>query len=88
MIMEEYDDLEIYCRKLGHHITFSYCQEPGSEKVCSSVRDCWYGRIDIDEYLENRYSPEELKEALKPGLPKITGIMEVLARLSKDKAGT
>lgn len=85
--MEEYDGLEIYCRKLGHHLPFSYCREPGSAKVCSSIRECWYSRIDIDGYLKDRYSPEELEEALKLGLPKITGIMEILNRVGRDKAG-
>ena len=80
MKAEEYDGLEIYCRKLGHHIPFSYCRAPGSRKICSSVRECWYHRMDIDGYLNALYSSEELEEALKPGPPKITGIMEILAR--------
>lgn len=83
--MDDYSGLEIYCRKLGHHIPFYYCLKPGSEKMCSSLRDCWYGRIDIDGYLKARYTPEEIREALQPGPPKITGIMEILSRIQKEK---
>lgn len=72
---------EIYCRKLGHHLPLSYCLAPGQDDFCGSFRDCWYARMDVDKFLADNFTPRQLQASLKPGTPKITGIMAVLERL-------
>ena len=72
---------EIYCRKLGHHVPLAYCLAPGQDVFCSSFRDCWFARMDVDGFLEENYTLQQREEALKPSTPKVTGIMAVLERL-------
>jgi len=78
--LREFDALEGYCRKLGHHLPFSYCRTTGTDRLCGSIRECWFQRLDIDSWLGRNFEPAVLEQALKPGTPRITGIMEILMR--------
>lgn len=72
---------EVYCRRLGHHLPLSYCLAPGQKRFCSSFRNCWFSRMDVDAFLSERFSPEEIEAALAPSLPRITGLVSVLEKL-------
>ena len=78
---------EIYCRKLGHYLPMSYCLSPGQKHFCSSFRNCWFSRMDVNAFLSRHYTPEEIEAAEKPSAPKVTGIMSVLENLGKLPAG-
>lgn len=76
--MEE--SAEIYCKKLGHQLPVSYCLAPGRKLFCSSFRDCWYSRIDVDRFLKDRFSSEEIKAAMAPSAPKVSSILSILEK--------
>ncbi|MHB2150407.1 hypothetical protein ACX8XP_15230 [Calditrichota bacterium LG25] len=76
----KFDHLKIYCRKLGHDITFSYCRHENFGKLCSKVRDCWFETLPIDEYLNAHYQPEELTHLFQPPRPKILSIYELIQK--------
>ena len=65
---------------LGHHVQFSYCRKPGKEQVCRKIADCWFTKIDIKTYLKENYTAEELSEAFTPPQPKMTTLMELVAK--------
>ncbi len=71
---------EIYCKMLGHNITFSYCIRPGSDIFCRNIAGCWAGRMDIESYLAERFTEEEIDQALKPKPPKILSLLELIEK--------
>ena len=73
---DDTEKLEGYCPKLGHHIPFSYCLKPGQEQFCSSIRNCWFQRMNIDEYLRDHYSMEEIEAALAGGSSRMASILD------------
>jgi hypothetical protein len=76
----QYDEQSVYCRMLGHDVQFSYCRKPGKNLVCRRIADCWFTKIDIETYLKENYSSEELTAAFAPPKPKMTTLMELVAK--------
>ncbi|MDT8392090.1 MAG: hypothetical protein RRC34_16430 [Lentisphaeria bacterium] len=62
-------DEEIRCRRLGHEVPFQYCLTQEGDTVCPLIRDCWWERMDIDAYLEERLSSETLQALRQPSPP-------------------
>ncbi len=83
--MNRYDDKKIYCRRLGHHVAFSYCRQASSGMVCRGIVDCWFERIPIREYLEQHFTTEQLRVVFQPPKPKVSQILDIVARV-KDQA--
>jgi hypothetical protein len=80
-MIEQYDGLECYCRKLGHHLSFRYCRRVNQDLPCPTIRDCWFERLPIDEFLERHYSPEQLARLQAPAQDKLSTILGLLSRL-------
>lgn len=81
----QYDQLDLYCRKLGHHVKFEYCRHENFGKFCSKVRDCWFETIPIDEYLKANYSEEEIAHLFQPPKSKIVSIFELIQKAQQQK---
>ncbi len=80
MDKNHFDNVELYCRKLGHLLTFSYCRTEHSGQLCTKIRDCWFEKIPIDEYLNANYSKEEISRLFKNPKPKIVTLFELIQR--------
>ena len=61
--------MEIYCTQLGMLVEFSYCFSMNEKLPCRNVIGCWKGRMDIVQYLEERFDKEILMKVFS-GLPK------------------
>jgi hypothetical protein len=79
-MIEQHDALEGYCRKLGHHLSFRYCRRMDQGLPCATIRDCWFERLSIDEFLERHYSPGERARIDTPPVGKLDTILKLLAR--------
>lgn len=82
---DQFDKEELYCRKLGHHLKFEYCRTEHDGLPCSKIRDCWFEKIPIDEYLMQNFSPEEIAHVFQPPKPKITSIFEIIQKAQAAK---
>jgi hypothetical protein len=78
---DRYDGLEGYCRSLGHYVRFGYCRAAGGELPCARVAACWIGRVPVDEYLREHFTPQELERAFAPRPGKLETILEIVQRL-------
>ena len=58
--VETYDSLEIRCRLLGHQVPFRYCRSSNGNLPCRLTMDCWWERVEIEQYLKDHFTPEEL----------------------------
>lgn len=78
------DNLTARCPLLGHLVEFSYCMHPASELPCRRIVDCWHERMDIVGHLENILSPQELERLFAPAPPKISQLLELIAKAKKN----
>jgi len=79
-MIERYDEIAGYCRKLGHHLAFGYCRRVNQGLPCPLVRDCWFERLPILEFLAGHYTPAELDRLAAPAPGKLASILSVLER--------
>jgi hypothetical protein len=79
-MIEQHDALEGYCRKLGHYLSFGYCRRVNQSLPCATIRDCWFERLPIDEFLERHYSAEERARIDAPPAGKLDTILKLLAQ--------
>jgi len=79
------DQLETYCRKLGHHVSFKYCRSVDGGLPCRLVLDCWHTQIDAPAWLEEHYTPEHIARILAPPQPKL---LSILALIEKARSQT
>jgi hypothetical protein len=86
-MIEQHDELEGYCRRLGHHLSFRYCRRMNLGLPCATIRDCWFERLPIEEFLKRHYSARELAQSggLAPG--KLEAILGALARCRANDPG-
>lgn len=80
MTSEEPTDAMRYCRILGHHVPFSYCLEPGAPRFCRHIVNCWFERFDIEGYLGEHFSEQEIAEATSPPAPKLESLVSLIDR--------
>ena len=81
-----HDGETIYCRKLGHHLKFSYCRIESEMMPCSGIIKCWSDRLSILEFLDDHFSADELEKVFAPPDPKITSLVNLIqkAKALKD----
>ncbi|MDD5643939.1 MAG: hypothetical protein PHO00_00625 [bacterium] len=57
----KYDDKILpRCRKLGHEINFRYCRTAENGLPCGDIAGCWKGVLDIENFLSDAYSKNEV----------------------------
>lgn len=78
---ERYDRVEGYCRKLGHHVAFGYCRRVEQGLPCALVRDCWFTRLPIQEFLEAHYSAAELERQAASSPGKLASILQIVKKV-------
>jgi len=84
--MDLYDNQEIYCRKLGHHLYFSYCRRENMGAPCSKITSCWSQRIDLSGFLKDNY-PDFQDNLDNPQLkPKIASIIDILNQVKSNQS--
>jgi hypothetical protein len=70
MALNDKDDLEIRCPRLGSIIPFRYCLISGEDSMpCFKIMDCWWEIFDVDSYLKQRL-PAEVYQSLLAARPK------------------
>lgn len=75
---ESHDSREIYCRRLGHYLTFTYCRSERNGLPCPRIADCWFDRIPIGDFLRDNYAPGELGGLSAPPPPKTATLVELI----------
>lgn len=83
-MIRDYDDLEIYCRMLGHPLTFSYCRSTEGSTPCRRIIDCWFQRIPVRQFAEEHFSDEILQQISSPPRDKMLTILELIEQ-AKNK---
>jgi len=80
---ESFDGEEIYCRKLGHFLTFNYCRREREGKPCSRIVDCWGERIPLRDFLAANFPARELEDLDSPRPGRMTALLELIEKAKK-----
>ncbi len=75
---EQYDEKQGYCRMLGHTLSFRYCRVMHTGLPCHNILNCWFERFDIEAFVGENYSTEELLDIFTPPRKKMETIVEVV----------
>ncbi len=82
-MIEQYDNVEGYCKMLGHFLNFKYCRSVNKELPCAKVLDCWFQNFPVQEFIETNYTEEEQKKISEPPKAKIQSLSEILEQAQK-----
>ena len=85
-MIEEHDDLVIYCSQLGGEIPFRYCRTVNEDRPCRRIVVCWEFRIKISEFLSEHYSIDQIERALAPPTKtRLDTILELIQKAQRIK---
>lgn len=85
MDIEKHDNEKLYCRMLGHHLTFEYCRKTAEGIPCRKIFDCWYNTFDIEKFMKANFSEDQIKAVLAPPKPKMTSLIELIQKAQNLK---
>ncbi len=83
--LEQFDGCPIYCRMLGHDLTFAYCRRTGDGTFCRKIFDCWHDKIEVGRYVKTHFSDDEIHAVLHPSAPKLHTLLNLIEKSSKPE---
>jgi hypothetical protein len=83
-VIDRYDELEGYCRMLGHHLSFQYCRTVADGLPCGKILDCWFEKIDAAAFVQEHYSEAERERIFAPPKPKVASLLELIENARKE----
>ena len=78
--VDEFDNREIYCRMLGHQLTFKYCRRTGDGSFCPKILDCWHRKLDIIRYMKAHYSYEQIQTLFRAPSSKMSTLIGLIEK--------
>ena len=77
--VDQYDTRAIYCRMLGHELTFKYCRSTADGRFCPRIFDCWHDKIEVGRYIKSFFSDDEISAIIRPPKPKIHTLINLIS---------
>ena len=84
MNIEDQDNTMIYCRMLGHEVLFSYCRHGVMSQPCRKILDCWFHTFDIEPFIREHFTEDQIKAFLAPPKPKVTTLIELIQQAQES----
>jgi hypothetical protein len=84
-MIKAYDDNMIRCPRVGGEVNFKFCRTENNMLPCRWIVGCWQRRIEINNFLEDHYSNEELTQIFSPPKPKIESLLSLVEKAKKVK---
>ena len=69
---------------LGHHLTFAYCRKTASAQPCRKIFDCWFGKLDIKQFIKENFTKEQIKALLAQPKTKMVSLVELIQQAQKN----
>jgi hypothetical protein len=84
-VIEEHDDKWLRCPRVGGEVNFKFCRFENNMLPCSWIIGCWQNKMDINTFLNDHYSAEELDQVFAPPKPKIESLVGLVEKAKKTK---
>jgi len=82
---KQFDDKTAYCQTLGHYVPFKYCRSLNNELPCRKIKDCWFEKIDIEQYIKENYTELDQERIFAPPPEKISTILDLIKKAQENK---
>ena len=69
---------------LGHEVHFSYCRQGSNNLPCRKILDCWFEQFDVEQFIRQHYTAEQIQQIVAPSKPKLTSIVELIQQAQKN----
>jgi len=83
--MDRYDGKEFYCKRLGHYVPFSYCRQVNRGLACNQIMNCTFESIDIEAYLRENFTVDEMSSILAPQKEKVASLVDLIEKARASK---
>lgn len=87
-MIEQYDDKTIRCPRVGGEVNFRFCRFENNMLPCRFIVGCWQGQMDIEAFVQEHYSEEELDRIFTPPKPKVESLVGLMERVQKEQEET
>jgi hypothetical protein len=84
-LISEHDDEMIRCPRVGGYVSFKLCRSENGLLPCRWIIDCWENRLEIERFLDEQFSAEDLTRIFVPPKPKLEGLVEMIEKVKKAK---
>ena len=84
-MIEQYDHKTLRCPRVGGEVNFKYCRFENNMLPCSWIVGCWKTYIDVNTFLKDHYSKEELDQVFAPPKSKIESLVTKIENAKKVK---
>lgn len=84
-MIEQHDDKMIRCPRIGGHVIFKLCRSENKLLPCGWIVGCWQEQMNINEFLDEHFSKEELDRVFVPPKPKMESLAEMIEKAKKVK---
>ena len=84
-MIDQYDDKMIRCPRIGGDVNFRFCRSENNMLPCRWIVGCWKMRMDINKFMADHYSKEEMDRILTPPKPKIESLVDLIEKAKKVK---
>ena len=82
--IDKHDQRKRYCPMLGHELHFSYCRSPASELPCRKIFDCWFRVFDVEGFIRQHCSQDDIEKILAPRRDKAVTLAELIEKARKQ----
>lgn len=86
-MIEQHDDKMVRCPRVGGYVNFKFCRSENRMLPCRFVVGCWRMYMDVNRFLEEHYSKEEMNRIFCQPKPKIESLVELIEKAKKVKTG-
>jgi len=86
-LIEQHDDKTIRCPRVGGEVNFRFCRSENNMLPCRWIVGCWQMRTDINRFMADHYSKEDLDRIFTPPGPKIESLVGLIEKAKKAKTG-
>jgi hypothetical protein len=83
--MDQYDDKTIRCPRVGGEVNFRFCRFENNMLPCRWIVGCWEMRVDMNKFMTDHYSKEEMDRIFTPPRPKIESLLNLVEDAKKVK---
>lgn len=84
-MIEQYDDETIRCPRVGGEVNFRFCRFENNMLPCRWIIGCWQNKMDINSFLKDHYSTQELDQVFAPPKSKIESLVGLVEKAKKRK---